>query len=91
MFSVSNKTKYGFMEHYKMKFMGEICMKMYESTNSFKTVFFEKEPKRITIEKGTLWFVVRKDECNGSTVLSDNKIELKVSNDLLKTNFDRWG
>lgn len=91
MFSVSNKTKYGFMEHYKMKFMGEICMKMYECTNSFKTVFFEKEPKHITIEKGTLWFVVRKDECNDSTVLGNNKIELKVSNDLLKTNFDRWG
>lgn len=42
MFSVSNKTKYGFMEHYKMKFMGEICMKMYECTNSFKTVFSRK-------------------------------------------------
>lgn len=42
-------------------------MKMYECTNSFKTVFFEKEPKHITIEKGTLWFVCGK--MNAMTVL----------------------
>ena len=66
-------------------------MKMYECNKSFKTTLFTDEPKRITIEKGTLWYTVKQYKGDNYTVLSNNRMELKVANNILNTHFDKWG
>lgn len=64
-------------------------MKMYSCIKSFKTTLFGDEPKRINIENGSLWFeAIRK---SGKIILCNNKIELCVSDNLLKSHFERFG
>ena len=43
-------------------------------------------PERIEINSGTDWFLAKK-ESNDRVVLCNNKIELVVANDILKSHF----
>lgn len=64
-------------------------MKIYECIKPFKTTMFKKNnetPERIEINSGTDWFLAKK-ESNDRVVLCDNKIELVVANDILKSYF----
>jgi len=66
-------------------------MRMYECTKEFKTTLFEKnEIERIKIEIGSIWFVVQK-LTDGRYILSNNKIELILCKELLKSNFEQYG
>lgn len=66
-------------------------MKMYECAKEFKTTLFGKnEPKRIKIEIGSIWFVAQK-LLDGRYILSNNKIELILCENLLKSNFEQYG
>lgn len=63
-------------------------MRMYECTKEFKTTLFDKnEPKRIKIEIGSIWFVAQK-LLDGRYIFSNNKIELILCENLLKSNFE---
>lgn len=64
---------------------------MYECTKEFKTTLFDKnEPKRIKIEIGSIWFVAQK-LLDGRYIFSNNKIELILCENLLKSNFEQYG
>jgi len=66
-------------------------MRMYECTKEFKTTLFDKnEPKRIKIEIGSIWFVAQK-LLDGRYIFSNNKIELILCENLLKSNFEQYG
>lgn len=66
-------------------------MKMYTCENAFKTTFFNNgNVERIEIEEGSDWFLVRK-ETQDRIVLCNNKIELIIAKDVLKTHFKQWG
>lgn len=66
-------------------------MRMYECTKEFKTTLFDKnEPKKIKIEIGSIWFVTQKLS-DVRYILSNNKIELILCENLLKSNFEQYG
>lgn len=65
-------------------------MKMYSCIKSFKTTLFGDEPKRISIENGSLWFEATR-KSGDKIILCNNKIELCVSDNLLKSHFERFG
>lgn len=66
-------------------------MRMYECTKEFKTTLFDKnELERIKIEIGSIWFVAQKLS-DGRYILSNNKIELTLCENLLKRNFEQYG
>lgn len=69
-----------------------INMKMYTCTKEFKTTIFEnsKKPERIKIEVGSDWFLAKK-ESEDRCVLCNNKIELILSEKILKNYFRQWG
>lgn len=67
-------------------------MKMFECMKNFKsTLFVEGKTERIEVEKGSLWFIASTDNRKNRVVLCNNKIELDISSDILKTHFDRFG
>jgi hypothetical protein len=64
---------------------------MYECTKEFKTTLFDKnELERIKLEIGSVWFVEKKLS-DGRCILSNNKIELILCENLLKNNFEQYG
>lgn len=66
-------------------------MRMYECIKEFKTTLFDKnELERIKIEIGSIWFVAQKLS-DDRYVLSNNKIELILCKNLLKSNFEQYG
>ena len=66
-------------------------MKMFNCIEPFKTTLFKNgEVIRTEIEKESLWFLVKK-ESQDKIILSNNKIELTISEKILNDKFKRWG